>query len=271
MEASMIQGTEAEQRLAGWLLNLFALRGFSFALDAIIEFEQAELVSYFVERGLDPDEERVRAALEAAVTANPQLFHRRETPAGVIYWARKRELVPALRPAAPAPAAAPSTPKPAVPKPAAATAPAPAPTLAPTPEPPAPAPAPTREPAPAPEVPKAEAPAPAAGKPVDGLSDLSIGQRYQLAILLALHQLGGQAKAGDVIERVPALMTLPDEHQGTYLRGTKGTVEEPKYVKYVHWERRNLVDQGELESPQRGVWALTPAGERRLKEAGLAA
>ncbi|MGC8826024.1 MAG: winged helix-turn-helix domain-containing protein, partial [Anaerolineae bacterium] len=116
-----------------------------------------------------------------------------------------------------------------------------------------------------------EAPAPAAAKPVDGLGDLPVSQRYQLAILLAIHQLGGQAKAGDVIERVPALMTLPEEHEGTYLRGTKGTAEEPKYVKYVHWERRNLVDQGELESPQRGVWALTPAGERRLKEAGLAA
>lgn len=259
MEAYTMQGTEAEQRLAGWLLNLFALRGFSFALDAVIEFEQAELVSYFLERGLDSDEERVRAALDAAVAANPQLFHRRETPAGVIYWARKRELAPALRPAAPAPApAAPAAPKPAVPKPAAAPAPAPAPTPAP-------------EPAPAPEIPKAEAPVPAAGKPVDSLSDLSVGQRYQLAILLALHQLGGQAKAGDVIERIPELMTLPAEHQGTYIRGTKGTVEEPKYVKYVHWERRNLVDQGELDSPQRGVWALTPAGERRLKEAGLAA
>lgn len=268
MEAYTLQGTEAEQRVAGWLLNLFALRGFSFALDAVIEFEQAELVSYFMERGLDSDEERVRAALEAAVAANPQLFHRRETPAGVVYWARKRELIPALRPAAPAPTAMPSTPKPAAPKKAAAPAPAPAPTPAPAP---APAPEPAPEPAPAPEAPKAEAPAPAAAKPVDSLGDLPVSQRYQLAILLALHQLGGQAKAGDVIDRVPALMTLPEEHEGTYLRGSKGTVEEPKYVKYVHWERRNLVDQGELDSPQRGVWALTPAGERRLKEAGLAA
>ncbi|MGC8826804.1 MAG: hypothetical protein ACP5TV_07370 [Anaerolineae bacterium] len=53
METYTLQGTEAEQRLAGWLLNLFALRGFSFALDAVIEFEQAELVSYFMEKGLD--------------------------------------------------------------------------------------------------------------------------------------------------------------------------------------------------------------------------
>lgn len=240
MEAYTLQGTEAEQRLAGWLLNLFSLRGFSFALDATIEFEQAELVSYFLERGVDSDEARVCAALEAAVAANGHVFHRQETPSGVIYWARKREIAALQRPAEPAPTTAPAVGK---------------------------APAPKRAAAPA--VPESAAPAPSSAKPVDGLGDLPLSQRYQLAILLALHQLGGRAKAGDVIDEVPTLMTLPEEHVGTYLRGAKGTAEEPKYVKYVHWERRNLVEQGELESPQRGVWALTPAGARRLEEAGL--
>lgn len=269
MEAYPLQGTEAEQRLAGWLLNLFSLRGFSFALDATIEFEQAELVSYFLERGLDSDEARVCAALEAAVAANAHVFHRQETPSGVIYWARKREIAALQRPAEPAPTAAPVVGKAPAPKRAAAPAPEPAPAPAPPAEPTAPEPAPTPAPTAAPAVSESEAPPPSSAKPVDGLGDLPLSQRYQLAILLALHQLGGRAKAGDVIDKVPALMTLPEEHVGTYLRGAKGTAEEPKYVKYVHWERRNLVDQGELESPQRGVWALTPAGARRLEEAGL--
>ena len=94
-------------------------------------------------------------------------------------------------------------------------------------------------------------------------------QQYQLAVLLALHKLGGSGKASEVTEMIPELMTLPDEHKGTYARGADGKSEQPKYVKFVQSARGFLIQNEELESPSRGEWAITPAGVERLLQAGL--
>jgi hypothetical protein len=123
--------------------------------------------------------------------------------------------------------------------------------------------------APKPAAPSRPTAAPAAVAPPTPAGDVPITQQYQLAVLMALHRLGGSGKAADVIEMAPDLMALPEEHRATYARGTEGKSEQPKYVKFVQSARGFLIQSGELESPSRGLWAITPAGEARLRAAGL--
>lgn len=248
MNALTLNGTPDEQELVGHIAGLFALRGFCFALDAPIEVDLDELTAYFLQQESGADEKDVRAKVEGALTTNAHIFQRvgSSEEGHVTYRVFKRQLAALMEaqsrtPAKPAPHAEqrPAAPEetPSLPRKA---------TMA--------------EAEPAGGTP--------AGRPIDALPDLSINGRYVLSTLLALHRLGGSALASDVIAGVPALMTLPDEHQGMYLRGSSGK-EEPKYVKYVHWARRELLNEGLLESPRRGEWAITPAGEARLRELGL--
>lgn len=234
MDTSKLKGDTPVRTMAGWILNLFMQRGFSFALDSRIEIGQAELVEYFLSQRVNSDEAKLIELIESAVALNAHLLNRSQTPEGVLYWAPKRKLVEFFRTSA-------ATPAPA-------------------------------EKAPAPAAPKVERPAPppkaAPAKPAMA-EKLPITHQYQLAVLQAVHKLGGSAKAADVIDMVPNLMTLPEGHQRAYIRGQAGTSEQPKYVKFVHSARRFLIQQGELESPERGVWTITQAGLQRLKEAGL--
>jgi len=221
MDKLELIGAPATQQMAEALLRLFLQTGFSFGLDADITLGQQDLADYLVAQGVAGDAASAIRQIEAAVAENGHLFRRRETPEGVEYVARKRQL---MEPAKAAPAKA-APPKPA---PAPATAPAPA-----------------------------------------SLGDAPVTQQYQLAVLLALHKLGGSGKAAEVIEMIPDLMALPDEHKATYARGAAGKSEQPKYVKFVQSARGFLIQDGELESPSRGVWAITPAGMERLLQAGL--
>jgi hypothetical protein len=247
--------------MAEWIVNLLSQRGFSFGSGSVIELGQAELADYFATQpGLPRDRESLLALMEDAAGANAGRFHRRENAEGVSYWATKGELAQAL----PSPAPTPVAPK----KEKARVLP-----------PPAPAPAAPKKkekaPAPAAEATKAkrvERAAPPAKKqevePAEG-EDLPVTRQYQLAVLQALSKLGGRGKAAQVISMIPDLMELPPEHQGTYARGPEGKSEEPKYVKFIHSARRFLIRQGELESPEHGIWAITEGGVARLKDAGL--
>lgn len=248
MNSLTLNGTPDEQRLAGHIAGLFALRGFSFALDAPIEADLDELTAYFLEQEDGADEKTMRAKVENAMSANAHLFQRVEPSeeGHVTYRAFKRQLLALMEP---------QSGTPAKPAPHAEQKPA----------------APEKTSPPPHKAARAES-APAGVKPsqhpIDALPDLSINGRYMLSTLLALYGLGGSAPASDVIAQVPALMTLPEEHQGMYVRSASGK-EEPKYVKYVHWARRELLQEGLLESPRRGEWAITSAGEARLHELGL--
>ena len=129
-----------------------------------------------------------------------------------------------------------------------------------------PAEAPPKAPAAAPSAP--EAPKAAAEEGEE--EETPVTRQYQLAVLQAVHKLGGTGKAARVVQMIPQVMVVPVEHLGTYARGPEGKSEQPKYVKFVHSARRFLIHQGQLESPDRGMWRITSAGLDRLKKAGLA-
>jgi hypothetical protein len=310
METKSLQGTPEEQRMAGWIANLFLQRGFSFALNARVELERGELVEYFMSQGQGEGPEQLVGLIESAVGANSDVFSRADSDGEIVYSVPKRKLVELLQPpamesrplSAPRPAKRLVTDAAQAAKTAAPALVAEAPVLPPEPRPvPAPepvaveaAPAPAHRPQPstpptlaAPsrsrERRESPAPSPTAERPAaveptassresKGQIDenLPITLQYKLAILQALYRLGGSGRAADVVTMIPELMQLPEDHRGTYARGPEGKSEEPKYVKYVHSARRFLIQDEELDSPNRGIWAITDKGKERLLKAGLA-
>jgi hypothetical protein len=253
MAQQEFQGSADAQKMAGWIANLMMQRGFSYGLNSTIEMGQDELVEYFTSQSAGASQETLVEQIEAAIAANAALLDRRETPEGVFYTVRKRKLMDFFKPAPVVPA-----PEPVVKRASAAPS--------------AASPAPAARSDKTPPVLKPErAEKPPAQKAPSAPRELAVTQRYQLAILQALHQLGGSAATAAVVELVPKVMEVPADHMETYARGPAGKSEQPKYVKYVQSARGALIEQGELDGTQRGVWAITPGGVKRLKEAGLIA
>jgi hypothetical protein len=247
METTSLMGTSDAQNMVAWITSLLLQRGSSFAENSPIELDQAELADYFASQpGLPQDRELLVGLMEDAVGAHPNLLHRRESAEGVSYWATKRDLMRFQQ----APAATGEPPK-------KVTTPTPRPSR-PAEEKPA-----RREKRVAAEEREKKDEEPAVE------DEVPVTRQYQLAVLQALTKLGGRGKAAQVISMIPELMDLPPEHQGTYARGPEGKSEEPKYVKFVHSARRFLIKQGEVESPERSIWAITRQGTLRLKDAGL--
>jgi restriction system protein len=90
----------------------------------------------------------------------------------------------------------------------------------------------------------------------------------ELPLLKSLVELGGAGKPSDVYPLVakhfPSL--TPDE-QDQRLENYPST---RKWSNLVQWVRQRLVDTGEIDGSQRGVWRITEAGRARL-EAGARA
>jgi hypothetical protein len=251
METTALKGTSEEQKMAGWVANLLMQRGFIYALNADVELAHADLVEYFASQAGAQEPAEIASLLDRATEANAHLFRQREATDGSVIWISKRQLVELFQ-------------SPTPPEPAPAVARTDSPRPKPTPKAEAPAkkaePAPTR---------KRKAPEKPVASEKVSLDDLPVTQQYQLAVLKAMHSMDGSGKAALIVDMVPTLMNLPEEHQGTYARGPEGKSEEAKYIKFVHSARRFLIKQGELESPTRGIWAITAAGSERLKAAGL--
>jgi hypothetical protein len=248
MESTALHGTTEDKHIVSWVANLMMQRGLFYASNADIELGHADLVDYFVSQGVAEDPSTTAALLDRAMAANAYLFGRRDTPDGAVFWIAKKQLLSLLQAGN-------------VPEPPAASQPA-----APRAKAAPPASAGEKEPRPTRKrraEPKVEADEAAS------LDDLPVTRQYQLAVLRALHELGGSGKAALIVDMIPTLMELPVEHQGTYARGPEGKSEEAKYVKFVHSARRFLIQQDELTSPQRGIWAITEAGAQRLKDAGV--
>ena len=243
METMELNGNAKQRRMAGWVANLMWQQGLSFALDADIELGRDELVDYFVSQRVVRDPGKAAELLEDAMAVNSDLFGRRDDSDSITYWVSKRRLVEFQhKPSRNGVPEAESQPE---------------------------------ESAPAKKVtrskkkPRAKKPAKTTAPADESTGEEPITQQYQLAVLQALHYLGGSGKAAIVVGMVPTLMELPKDHQGTYARGPAGKSEEPKYIKFVHSARRFLIKQGELRSPQRGIWAITAKGTKRLKKAGV--
>jgi restriction system protein len=80
--------------------------------------------------------------------------------------------------------------------------------------------------------------------------------------LEALKSTGGSASNQELLTRVVQLMNLPEEIQNVPYRN--GTLVEDR----LHWARSYLRKVGAIDSSERGVWSITPAG-RALTEADM--
>ena len=88
---------------------------------------------------------------------------------------------------------------------------------------------------------------------------------YYRPILEALIELGGQARAGDVIERVhPKVQHLLNDYDREPLDSNP---REVRWQNAIHWARNDLREQGLIVSgsPQ-GIWEISAAGRRFIEE-----
>jgi len=85
----------------------------------------------------------------------------------------------------------------------------------------------------------------------------------EVPLLNALVEFGGQARPRDVYPVVArSFPTLTAEEQEERLENYPST---RKWSNMVQWARQRLVDAGELDGSQRGVWKITAAGRARLE------
>lgn len=90
----------------------------------------------------------------------------------------------------------------------------------------------------------------------------------EIPLLRVLAEQGGEARPRDVYPRVAAhFPELTPEEQEERLENYPST---RKWSNLVQWVRQRLVDIGQVDGSQRGIWKITAAGRARL-EAGPAA
>lgn len=84
----------------------------------------------------------------------------------------------------------------------------------------------------------------------------------EIPLLEAIVALGGEAKPRDLYPRValafPDLTPVEQEQRLPNYPSTR------KWTNLVQWVRQTLVEKGELDRSQRGVWRITRAGRARL-------
>lgn len=90
---------------------------------------------------------------------------------------------------------------------------------------------------------------------------------YLIPILEILDDLGGKAKASEVLEVVAERMR--PRFKPADLEPLASNPKEPRWRNTAQWARQQLVNKGLLApSQERGVWELTDAGRHYLKEQG---
>jgi len=85
----------------------------------------------------------------------------------------------------------------------------------------------------------------------------------EVRLLTALIELGGEGRPRDVYPLVAKYFAqLIAEDQEERLENYPPT---RKWSDLVQWVRQRLVDVGQIDPSQRGVWKVTAAGRARLK------
>ncbi len=89
--------------------------------------------------------------------------------------------------------------------------------------------------------------------------------QYRVPILRVLSEMGGSAKASDILERVGEIMK-PQLKKVDFEPLASGP-DNPRWRNAAQWARNSMVNQGFLkrDSP-RGVWEITEAGRQWLNE-----
>jgi restriction system protein len=86
----------------------------------------------------------------------------------------------------------------------------------------------------------------------------------EIPLLETLRALGGEARPKNLYPLVTAKFPhlTPEDLTATLKHGEK------KWINRIQWARQALITAGDMASPQRGVWAITEQGRKRLDQAG---
>jgi restriction system protein len=84
----------------------------------------------------------------------------------------------------------------------------------------------------------------------------------EIPLLEALAASGGRARPRDIYPVVTTKFPQLTQEDLT-LKLKHG---ESKWINRIQWTRQALVTSGDMASPERGLWAITEQGRRRLKE-----
>lgn len=91
---------------------------------------------------------------------------------------------------------------------------------------------------------------------------IPLQKSIELPLLKALAKAGGQLKMKEAVEKVEKYFPkLTDGDKASRLE-SGGT----RWINRVQWVRQRLVEKGEVDSPERGVWRITDAGRTRLEK-----
>ena len=82
----------------------------------------------------------------------------------------------------------------------------------------------------------------------------------EIPLLLEIEKAGGKARPKDLYPRVTA--HFPQITQEDLKRMLPAG--NPQWTNRIQWVRLHLIKDGELDGSERGVWAITEAGRRRL-------
>ncbi len=83
----------------------------------------------------------------------------------------------------------------------------------------------------------------------------------ELPLLRVLLECGGKAARKEIYPRITGMFPqLTDEDRAARLPSSPSTF---KWHNLVQWSRQHLVDKGEIDASQRGVWKLTARGRAR--------
>lgn len=84
----------------------------------------------------------------------------------------------------------------------------------------------------------------------------------EIPVLKCLEEMGGKAKPSEIYTRIRKFFPGLTDSDLTETLTTGGA----KWTNRIQWVRQRLVATGEMASPERGVWAITEKGKRRLLE-----
>lgn len=84
----------------------------------------------------------------------------------------------------------------------------------------------------------------------------------EIPLLKALIQLGGEAKPRDVYPVVTGMFPEIDP-EALAERLSHG---HSKWHNRIQWVRQSLVNTGDMSSPERGIWAITDQGRKRVAD-----
>lgn len=85
-----------------------------------------------------------------------------------------------------------------------------------------------------------------------------------LPVMESVAELGGSARAGDVIDLVAERLGLPEELRELSAPADRGRPVN-LFARRARWVRQTAVDRGLLDGERRGEWALTARGNDHLR------